>query len=108
MPSPAGWRALGETTPWRTVVTAPAIHVYGAEWCGDCHRARRFLDSLRIPYQWTDVDRDPEALAYVRRVNQGRRVIPVMVFPDGSLLVEPGNAELWRKLRELGLAPASG
>ena len=31
-------------------------------------------------------------------LNDGKRIIPTIVFPDGSLLVEPSDAELARKL----------
>jgi hypothetical protein len=31
-------------------------------------------------------------------VNQGRRIVPTIIFPDGSILVEPSNAELAEKL----------
>lgn len=34
----------------------------------------------------------------VGRANEGKQIIPAIGFPDGSLLVEPDNAELARKL----------
>lgn len=37
-------------------------------------------------------------MAYVEKVNNGMRIIPTIVFPDGSILVEPSNAELAKKL----------
>ena len=75
------------------------IKVYGAPWCSDCRRSKAFLEERQVPYEWIDVDQDPEALKYVRRINQNRLIIPTIVFPDGSVLVEPGNAQLARKLR---------
>ena len=45
-----------------------------------------------------DIAQDPEAIAYVEEVNQGQRIVPTIVFPDGSILVEPSNAELAEKL----------
>lgn len=76
------------------------ITVYGAMWCGDCRRARRVLDRHGAPYRWIDVDEVPEAADLVRRINGGRRIIPTIVFPDGSILVEPSNAELAAKLAD--------
>jgi len=35
----------------------------------------------------------------VRKLNHGRMITPTIVFPDGSFLAEPGNAELARKLK---------
>lgn len=74
------------------------IRIYGTQWCADCKRAKQFFGEQRIHYHFTDVDRDADALAYVEGVNHGKRIIPVIVFPDGSTLVEPSNAELAAKL----------
>jgi thioredoxin reductase (NADPH) len=76
----------------------PDLTVYGAPWCGDCKRAKKFLGEQRVPYTWVDVEQDATALALVERVNQGKRIIPTIVFGDGSTLVEPSNAELAAKL----------
>lgn len=75
-----------------------AIIVYGTTWCPDCKRAKQFLGEQRIHYHWVDIEQDSEAMAYVEGVNQGKRIVPTIVFPDGSILVEPSNAELARKL----------
>ncbi|HKD96719.1 MAG TPA: FAD-dependent oxidoreductase [Micromonosporaceae bacterium] len=74
------------------------ITVYGAPWCPDCKRAKKFLAEHRIPYQNVNIDSDPEGLAYVERVQNGGRTIPTIVLPDGSHLFEPGNDELARAL----------
>ena len=76
----------------------PEITVYGAEWCPDCRRAKRFLGEHQIEYKWVDIERHPEARAYVERVNNGKRIIPTIVLGDGSILVEPSDAELAAKL----------
>lgn len=73
------------------------IVMYGAGWCGDCHRAKRFLDGRGIPYRWIDVEHDA-AMAKEARSIGGRPNIPVVVFPDGSVLVEPTDAELEAKV----------
>ena len=72
--------------------------VYGTSWCGDCYRTRRFLDRNRVPYRWIDLDEYPEHLDRVRAINRGHRSVPTLVFPDGSTLTEPSNADLARKL----------
>lgn len=74
------------------------ITVYGAPWCSDCKRAKKFLGEQRVHYHWVDVEADAEGLSLVERVNQGKRIIPVILFEDGSTLVEPSNAELASKL----------
>jgi mycoredoxin len=77
---------------------ADQILFYGTTWCGDTRRARRIFDENSIPYQWIDIDQDAEARKYVEEVNRGFRSVPTIVFPDGSMLVEPTSSELMRKL----------
>ncbi|MBC8076539.1 MAG: FAD-dependent oxidoreductase [Chloroflexales bacterium] len=76
----------------------PQITMYGALWCSDCKRAKRFFGEQRIHYVWVDVEQDAAGLALVERLNEGKRIIPTIVFDDGSALVEPSNAELAAKL----------
>lgn len=75
-----------------------SIIVYGANWCGDCRRAKRFLGEQMVDYRWVDIEKDKEARALVERMNNGKRIIPTIVFEDGSFLVEPSNAQLAQKL----------
>jgi len=77
---------------------ADSIVVYSTVWCPDCKRAKRFFGEQRVPYVSIDIERDAEAMALVEQVNKGKRVIPTIVFPDGSILVEPSNAQLAAKL----------
>jgi thioredoxin reductase (NADPH) len=76
----------------------PEIKVYGAPWCPDCRRSKQFLSEQRVSYEWVDIDKDPEAAAFVRSKNAGKQIIPTIIFEDGSFLAEPGNDELARKL----------
>ncbi|MEJ2485729.1 MAG: FAD-dependent oxidoreductase [Anaerolineales bacterium] len=74
------------------------ITVYSTTWCPDCKRAKKFFNDHRIQYKNIDIEKDSQAMAYVKEVNQGMRIIPTIVFPDGSILTEPSNAELAEKL----------
>jgi thioredoxin reductase (NADPH) len=74
------------------------ILVYSTVWCPDCKRAKKFFGEQRVPYVNIDIEQDAEAMAYVEKVNQGKRIIPTIVFPDGSILFEPSNRELANKL----------
>ena len=76
----------------------PDIVVYGAFWCPDCRRSKQFLGEHRIPYQWVNIEEDADAERRVIEMNDGRRIIPTILFSDGSQLVEPSNAELATKL----------
>ncbi|MDP6454958.1 MAG: FAD-dependent oxidoreductase, partial [SAR202 cluster bacterium] len=76
----------------------PKITVYGAPWCPDCTRSKQFLGEQRVLYNWVDIDKDEAGRQYVQEVNDGKQIIPTIVFEDGSILVEPSNAELAEKL----------
>jgi glutaredoxin len=69
------------------------LTVIGASWCPDCRRAKSFLAEQRIAYEWIDLEETPEATALVEELNGGSRIIPTVIFPDGSHLAEPGNDE---------------
>jgi len=59
---------------------------------------KKFFGEQRIHYDFIDVEMDKEGLAFVEKVNDGKQIIPTLVFEDGSTLVEPSNAELAAKL----------
>lgn len=83
-------------------MTDTEIIIYGAFWCGDCRRAKKYFDANKIAYKWINIDRDHDGRAFVTEVNGGQRIIPTILFPDGSILVEPSNAELEKKFLETG------
>jgi glutaredoxin len=74
------------------------IIVYGTTWCGDCYRTRRFLDKQSVPYRWINIDEDIDAEQIVLKLNRGMRSVPTILFPDGTMLVEPSNTALSQKL----------
>ena len=76
----------------------PQITIYGTSWCGSSRRVRHFLDGLNIPYDWKDIELDPEAAEFVEKINHGNRSVPTIKLKDGSTLVEPSNSELASKL----------
>jgi len=77
---------------------AQTIVVYSTTWCSDCKRAKKFFGEHRIPYTNIDIEQNPEAMALVEKLNDGKRIVPTIIFPDGSMLVEPSNAQLAAKL----------
>ena len=68
------------------------VTVYGADWCGDCRRAKRFLDATGTPYRYVDLELDGTAQQLVD--DAGYRAIPIIVTPAGDILIEPSNDEL--------------
>lgn len=74
------------------------ILFYGTRWCFDCRRARRIFDANSIPYEYIDIDSDFTGRRFVEETNHGNRSVPTIVFPDGSILVEPSDEDLKEKL----------
>lgn len=80
------------------MMTENEIIVYGVTWCGDCTRAQRFFKMNDIHFQFINIDKDKIAEKFVLQVNKGLRSVPTIVFPDGSILVEPSNSQLAKKI----------
>ncbi len=74
------------------------IKLYGAPWCPDCKRSKKFLGEHRVAFEWIDIDQDAAGLRFVEELQKGGRTIPTIVFADGSHLLEPSDDELARKL----------
>ena len=81
--------------------TAPKqIVMYTTEYCSDCMRARKFFEENNIPHLRVGLEGNAEATNFVMQVNRGYRSVPTIVFPDGSILVEPGWEELKAKFSD--------
>jgi len=74
------------------------ILVYGTQWCGDTKRARLFFEDNNIDYLFIDIDQDKNGEIIVRGVNEGSRSVPTIIFSDGSILVEPNENTLAKKM----------
>ena len=83
--------------------TESPLIVYGASWCPDCRRAKQFLASHRVPYEWIDLEEFPDKTAEVEARNDGKRIIPTIVFPDGTALTNPSAAQVKERLAALAL-----
>jgi mycoredoxin len=68
--------------------------MFGADWCGDCRRAKSWLERNNVSYTVFDTDADTEARQRAVELAGGRRNIPVVLLPGGTVLVEPTDAEL--------------
>jgi thioredoxin reductase (NADPH) len=74
------------------------IKLYGTEWCSDCKRSKKFLGEQRVRYDFINIEENTEGQAFVQKLQNGGLTIPTIVFGDGSILIEPSNAELAEKL----------
>lgn len=60
----------------------PTLVMYCRTWCGDCARARRWLDAHQIPYVEVDVDDDEGARAHAAGLNDGRLHTPTFTLGE--------------------------
>lgn len=70
------------------------IRVVGTMWSPASHDVKDFLSRNQIPYQWVDMEHDPAALEVTGPLGQDAPRLPVVAFPDGTVLVEPSAQEL--------------
>ena len=81
------------------------VTLYGADWCPDCRRSKDLLTRLEVPYEYLQVDLDDDLRDRAVEL-AGRQSIPVIVLPDGAVLVEPSDPDLRAALVDQGLASA--
>lgn len=67
-----------------------AVTVFSAPWCGFCTQLKRQFERFGIPYRDVDIDQDSTAEKLAAEANGGAWLIPTVVLPDGSTLVNPG------------------
>jgi len=75
------------------------IVMYTTQYCSDCLRAKAFFEANDIPYVRVLLEGNHEATEFVMNMNNGFRSVPTIIFPDGSVLVEPS----WQELKEKAL-----
>ena len=69
------------------------ITMYSAAWCSDCVYAKKYLDENNIHYQYVDVTNNEEATELVKKINNGKRIIPTFII-DGEIYTNPGINKL--------------
>ncbi|HUP53695.1 MAG TPA: FAD-dependent oxidoreductase [Longimicrobiales bacterium] len=70
------------------------IRVAGTTHSSSSFTVKRFLSANQIPYQWTDIETDASMRALVESVEPGLTRLPVVFFPDGTVLVQPSARQL--------------
>jgi mycoredoxin len=76
------------------------IVMYAVDWCSDCKRAKAFMERQQISYLRVNVDEDSQGAAFIKEVNHGNRSVPTIVFPDGSVMIEPSTDQLREKFSQ--------
>lgn len=72
------------------------VRVIGHQWSSKTHGIKDFLARNRVPYRWLDLEADSEAKQLLSFMSEPR--LPVVIFADGSTLMEPSNVEVAQKV----------
>ena len=75
------------------------IKIYGADWCSDCLVAKRFFDEKGIEYEYIICTDNQEAIDFIEKVNDGRRVMPTIDI-DGEIYTNPGISGLMKIIEQ--------
>lgn len=70
------------------------IRIVGATWSPQSYATKKFLSRNGVPYQWLDVDSDDSVRELAAGITQEPTALPVVMFTDGTALVQPSNQEL--------------
>ncbi len=74
------------------------IRVVGVRWSAIDHAVRDFLSRNRIPYQWLNPEINPDALTLLKEKGIDDKKLPVILFGDGTALVQPTSTEMANKV----------
>jgi thioredoxin reductase (NADPH) len=74
------------------------VRVIGHRWSAESHRARDFLARNQVPYEWFDLDRDPEASKLLTLSGTAPKLLPLLLLPDGTALEAPTNEDIAERL----------
>jgi thioredoxin reductase (NADPH) len=74
------------------------IIVVGTRWSSADHNVREFLSRNRVPYKWLSPEQHPEAIDLLKERGLDDSKLPVVIFGDGTSLVQPTSSDLATKL----------
>ncbi|MFC9330677.1 FAD-dependent oxidoreductase [Kitasatospora sp. NPDC057015] len=80
----------------------PETKVVGHRWSAHSSEVREFLARNQVPYRWYPSD-EPEGERLLAAAGEDGRRLPLVITPDGQVLVEPDPRELAGRV---GLATA--
>jgi thioredoxin reductase (NADPH) len=85
---------------WKQGYKAPfeGIRVVGVRWSAMAHAVRDFLSRNRIPYQWLNPEQSQEAQDLLKEKGIDDSKLPVVLFGDGTALVQPDTTALANKV----------
>lgn len=85
---------------WQATFHPPfeGLRVIGNRWSPHSHQAKDFLARNQVPYQWLDIELSEEAQQLVAYANCDQLHLPLVLFADGSNLMQPTNVQIAEKI----------
>lgn len=80
-------------------MTDETLKLIGHRWAKASHELKDFLGRNQIPFSWVDLDRGQQGEQLLKRLGMEEAQLPVVAFPDGSVLTDPTLRELAEKLQ---------
>ena len=74
------------------------IRVLGHRWSPQTHQIKEFLGRNQVPYQWLDIEKDAETRSLLQSAHATEGQLPVVVFPDGTSLIQPTTSQVAEKV----------
>ena len=74
------------------------VRVIGHRWSPQAHEIKDFLARNQIPYRSLDIETSQEASDLIEHADLDASRLPLVLFPDGSQLIEPTNTQLAEKV----------
>jgi thioredoxin reductase (NADPH) len=81
------------------------LQVISPRWGAGDHEVRSFLARNLIPFKWLDPEKSPECLQLLTDRQISDEKLPVVLFPDGTSLIQPNTHDLASKIHGLSTAP---
>jgi mycoredoxin len=82
-------------------LTGQEFVMFSTEWCGYCKRLKNQLGEIGITFREINVEEEPDSAKFVEQVNGGNRVVPTLLFSDGTALTNPSAIAVKEKLASL-------
>ncbi|MEJ5919172.1 MULTISPECIES: mycoredoxin [unclassified Corynebacterium] len=84
-----------------TPKTTEHVTIYATSWCPFCQRLLANLDKSKTPFEAWDVEKHADLAAWVESVNDGNRIVPTVLYSDGTYATNPSAREVEAKYAEL-------
>ncbi|MBV7294769.1 mycoredoxin [Corynebacterium sp. TAE3-ERU12] len=81
--------------------TSAHVTIYATSWCPHCAKLIASLKKLDIPFEAWDVEKHEELGAWVESVNDGNRIVPTVLYSDGTHATNPPAQDVKSKYEQL-------